>query len=276
MSLTIESLRDEQDTGVTDLKSTLRSVEINPVELCNRACSFCPRSDPELYSNNNNRISAVTCHNIARGLNDIDYTGRIGFVGFGEPLMHKDLSNCVNIMKQGVPGAQWIEVNTNGDLLTRKKATQLAQSGCNVLCVSMYDTDISDKVHDICTGLDMQVICRHHYDQNDYKLKIVDRKNIINSLKAYDYNKSCNIPFYHMLIDWNGDVLLCNNDWSKSVVFGNVNDEHIIDIWLNEKFMKHREKLLNGRCGLSPCSKCNVNGSMYGDDSVRVMKESIM
>lgn len=34
----------------------LSLVEINPTELCNRTCSFCPRNDPEVYPNQNLNI----------------------------------------------------------------------------------------------------------------------------------------------------------------------------------------------------------------------------
>ena len=31
----------------------LQSITINPTELCNRTCHFCPRSDPKVYPNQN-------------------------------------------------------------------------------------------------------------------------------------------------------------------------------------------------------------------------------
>ena len=38
----------------------LRTIELNISELCNRVCSFCPRSDPTVYSNQKLFMSTLT------------------------------------------------------------------------------------------------------------------------------------------------------------------------------------------------------------------------
>jgi uncharacterized Fe-S cluster-containing radical SAM superfamily enzyme len=145
MLSTIEQLRNEQSQGAVDLLSTLRMVEINPIELCNRSCEFCPRSDPSIYPNRNYSIDLHTITKIAHDLKSINYNGRIGLVGFGEPTLYKDLLSAIKIIKDTVTNLTWLEVNTNGDYLDRTLISDLANAGCTHLTVSMYDFDDSKK-----------------------------------------------------------------------------------------------------------------------------------
>ena len=76
---------------IRDINTTLFDVEINGSELCNRTCSFCPRYDPEVYPNQNLHMSIETCSNLVDGLKKIEFYGVVTFVGFGEPLLAKNL-----------------------------------------------------------------------------------------------------------------------------------------------------------------------------------------
>ena len=74
MTNTITDIRNIQYTleESNDLLTSLKSIEINPVEACTRKCSFCPRSNPKLYPTTNKRISLETCEKIAKDLKEID------------------------------------------------------------------------------------------------------------------------------------------------------------------------------------------------------------
>ena len=76
-------------------QSMLKSVQINPTELCNRKCSFCPRHDPNIYKNQSKHISFETIEKLCNDLNNINFNNRIGFAGFGEPLLHTDIFSCI-------------------------------------------------------------------------------------------------------------------------------------------------------------------------------------
>lgn len=265
--LTIDQLRSKQDQGVSaSVMSTLRMIEINPVEICNRACSFCPRSDPKLYYNKGQSMNKNTATNIARHLNDIEFDGRVGFVGFGEPLLHKKIESLISIIRDNVPKLKWLELNTNGDFLSREKIQKLADAGVDHLSVSMYDRDITDWLQKNSQGIDIKIVPRHNYKER-FELTVTDRHNVTNKKgDIKNINRPCYWPFYQMFIDWNGNVLLCDNDWSKSQKFGNINQQTIKDIWLGEKFAKYRNILKSNR-NISPCMKCNIIGTRYGQQS---------
>jgi hypothetical protein len=43
-----------------------------------------------------------------------------------------------------------------------------------------------------------------------------------------------------------GDMRICCNDYNSKIIFGNIKDERIIDIWNNEEYKTIRTKLLSG------------------------------
>ena len=59
----------------------------------------------------------------------------------------------------------------------------------------------------------------------------------------------CYYPFYKILIDHDGDVLMCSNDWKKEKTMGNLSNDSLLTIWSNDKFIDLRKKLLKS---LSP------------------------
>lgn len=271
----IEKLREEQIKGATTLGSTLRSIELNVTEFCNRKCEFCPRHDPTLYPNGKSRMSLNTIEKIANDLRDINYEGRIGFVGFGEPLAYPELCEAITIFKK--TNAKWIEVNTNGDFLSRKVVENLVKAGCTHLSVSMYDFDISDTLMSMSQGLDICVTPRHNYPQK-FELQLVNRTAILDDSVVVDpINRQCFVPFYEMFIDWNGDVLVCRNDWGRKGVVGNIMNSSIYDVWFSEQIVNYRKNLSQGkREKCVPCNKCNINGTRFGKESFDLFEEALI
>ena len=276
MSLTITDIRDSQyATHVShDLLSSLKSVEINPSESCTRKCSFCPRSNSKLYPSTHTRVSVELCEKIGRDLADIGFTNRVGFVGFGEPLLHKQLEECIAAIRLYNPKLKYLEINTNGDLLTAERIASLYEAGCNVIAVSMYDHDATVYFNDLKGDIPIQMIYRHHYDASiDYDLNIVNRKEIAFKSDLLNIQKPCYMPFYKLFIDWNGDVLTCDNDWARTLTLGNVSEQSIRDVWLGKAYNEFKAKLLNGR-NHSPCNKCNACGTLRGETEYNLFNET--
>ena len=92
------------------------------------------------------------------------------------------------------------------------------------------------------------------------KLSDIAKQKLMTSGKS-----ACFYTHYSMMIDWNGDALLCCQDmYNRTVKFGNVKDKSLVDIWTDAKLMEFRNKLKNGERSLSPCSNCNANGRVFG------------
>lgn len=273
--LSINDIRNQQEKGAADVLSALRSVELNVTEFCNRTCSFCPHSDPLLFPNNKNKMSVEVVEKIVSDLKQISFNGRIGFAGFGEPLAHPMLSKLIGITRQ--TDAKWIEVVTNGDFLNRKRLEDLANVGCTHVVVSMYDKDITDILTDMATDLPITIIPKHCYEQR-FELTIVNRIDNMNLTKHISpIDSQCFLPFYKMFIDWNGDVLVCPNDWGKRSNIGNVMNQSIKDIWLSKNIYHYRSNLQKGeRKSCQPCNRCDIQGTKYGRQSFNIFEEVLL
>jgi len=258
-------INDLRDIQYNNGSLFIKSVELNPIESCTRRCSFCPRSDSIKYPSTHNRMSVQTCENIAIQLKAMNFSDRIGFVGFGEPLLHPNLENCIESIRNHIPDMKWIEINTNADRLTKDRIQSLVKSGCNTIAVSMYDSDISDSINKLKGDLNVEMVYRHHYDPSkNFNLNIVNRSNVTYGDEILNVESPCYIPFYKLMIDWNGDVLICDNDWARHLTFGNVNESTIEEIINGDKMIDFKRSLIGGKRTKLPCSKCNVCGTIRG------------
>ena len=262
--------------------TALQRVEINPVELCNRSCVFCPRNDKSVYPNRNLHMSATTMRNISDGLNQINYSGRLTFSGFGEPMLHENIFELIRISKQ-IETIERVQLITNGDKLSRSLIEQLYDNGVDRLEINMYDgpgqqQKFEQMLQDVSAD---RYYLRHHYKapEQNYGLILNNRAGSVDvgeRIKSPVMSR-CNLPFYKLMIDWNGDVLLCCQDWKRvSDIKLNVNHMTIQEIWLNEQFEKYRERLSNNDRKLKPCNTCNINGTIQGDKAHEIFKKERM
>ena len=109
---------------------------------------------------------------------------------------------------------------------------------------------------------------RWYSDKVDYGVKLTNRVGTVsvgNQPELKDYtNKECFYTSYQVLIDWNGDVFLCPQDWQRRQTMGNIMQTEFFDIWKGPILSKYRKKLLSGDRKLNPCNKCNADGTVYG------------
>ena len=70
--------------------------------------------------------------------------------------------------------------------------------------------------------------------------------------------KPCALIWQKMVVDWNGDVVLCCDDWNHSIILGNLKKQTIEEIWKGEKLREIRKAHLEGKFYKIPiCTKCN-------------------
>jgi len=273
----IHTDRQEGLDKCIDKITSLQRVEINCVELCNRACVFCPRSNPSVYPNRNLHMSVNTINNVCNGLKEINYGGRITFSGMGEPLLHRDLFSLLEPIKQKITTLERLQVITNGDKLTKQIIKQLIDCGVDRIEINMYDGPEQIEYFTEMFDDTKYMYLRHHYYGEDvtYGLTLNNRAGAVNMGETpKKYNQStCYLPFYKMVIDWNGDLLLCAQDWlHESELNININDVTIHDAWLSPQLTKYRDMLLKYKRCTKPCDKCNVIGTIVGEQAFNNFK----
>lgn len=259
----------EQDHKFTpDPFSSLVSVELNITELCNRKCVFCPRSDPEIYPNRKLHMSHEVADAVAADLAKHKSTARISVSGFGEPLLHPLFDSLIRTFRQYLPD-NTIECNTNGDRVTEDRIRSLFMAGLSWLYINMYDGPEQEAHFKPMIGKH-NVKLRPHWSE-DFGLNLNNRSGTLEGQAAV--KGRCNYPFYKMLVDWNGDVLFCSNDWGRKIIVGNVLEESLKDIWLSEKMKTIRLGLACGDRSRDPCNKCSVVGTLTGKRSFDLLME---
>jgi radical SAM protein with 4Fe4S-binding SPASM domain len=69
----------------------------------------------------------------------------------------------------------------------------------------------------------------------------------------------CHVPFYQMSILFNGDVLICSEDWNRTTVLGNVATQSLREVWNSEKANEVRGLLLKKKFEqLNSCKECSL------------------
>ena len=208
-------------------------LEFNIFGACNRSCSFCPVSDSSFFKNVYKGIDLALYEKVISELRDISYSGDILYSAFSEPLLNKEVFDLIKITKRYLSSVN-VEIVSNGDVILKNKEilNKLFDYGLDVLSISIYD---GPKEYDEFKSIiienkldDGRVILRRRFKQDgNYGLTISNRAGLIDSNKFRAKNedkveidslplkKACYYPFYQMVVDYDGDVLMCSHDWKK-------------------------------------------------------------
>ncbi|MHC4123469.1 MAG: radical SAM/SPASM domain-containing protein [Planctomycetota bacterium] len=252
-------------------------IEFNLCGLCNRRCIFCPKSDPKVFPNINKHMSVELYEKVMADLKKVDFDGTILYSAFSEPLLYKHLEEVIELSRRYCPKAR-IEIVTNGDLLTLENLFKLFRAGLTTVCISMYDGPQQldhFKALGKRAGLeDSQLIFRprwlsikeHFGITLSNRAGAVEIKNIGIAALGEPLKRACYYPFYQVVIDYDGAVLLCAHDWKRGLIAGNLNEYSILDIWDNGIFKQVRITLAKQNRDFSPCNLCDVNGVFIGKD----------
>ncbi len=278
-----ENFKSKQITEVKDGPPIFSWIEFSLSGLCNRLCEFCPRVDTKRYPNLNKHMSIDSYSSVIKDLKTIKYKGGFIYSGFSEPILYKYLFEVIELTRKALPGNR-IELVTNGDHLKKEKLLKLFATGLTQLSVSLYDgphqIEKFKKLQKESKLSDDQFDLRYRWKKEDgYGINITNRAGAI-VMPEFNVNKldkslkkKCFYPFYQIMIDYDGSVLLCNHDWYKELILGNINKQSILKIWQNQILKKTRANLASAMRIDSPCNKCDANGTMMGAEYVKKWKK---
>ena len=252
-------------------------VELSLIDVCNRKCIFCPKSNEDVAPDTYQKMSRNIIDKIHDDLIEINFSGTISLCGYGEPLLHKD----INYIIEKLSNAGNVEIITNGDVLTSKNLQGLFLSKASKVLISMYDgpeqiEKFKNMIRNANVPEELVILRDRWYDkQNDFGVKLTNRAGTITTgdQEEIGNHKNCNYPSYQFLIDWNGDIFLCPQDWQRRVSMGNIMQSNIYEIWTGNTLSKFRKNLINGKRCNKPCSDCNADGTLLGKNHVNEWKK---
>jgi MoaA/NifB/PqqE/SkfB family radical SAM enzyme len=252
----------------------LTAIEINPTELCNRTCSFCPRVDPEVYPNRNLHMTEETINNLVDNLIKNNYKARIVFSGFGEPTLNKNILKLISIARKATDDVQ---MYTNGDKILDDSwytLDEFVDAGLTSIFLDVYDSYEQHKRWEKKVEPYKGKIPIHLSAKYNFKINLfTNRSGTVKTegIKQGALDKPCFIPHTKAFIDWDGTLLLCCNDWARAAgSFGNINETAFSDLWMNKRLSDIRKKLMEkSRIDAgNPCDKCDATGNQKAKDWV--------
>ena len=174
-----------------------------------------------------------------------------------------------------------VEVITNGDVLSSKKLQDLYISDVSKVLVSMYDdpeqiNKFKKMTLQANVPEEMIILRDRWYDKyNDFGVKLTNRAGTVSvgEQEKIGKYKNCFYPTYQFLIDWDGNVYLCPQDWQRKNLMGNIMQETILQIWKGRTLTNYRKDLLSGKRCSNPCKNCNADGTLLGKNHAAKWKK---
>lgn len=243
----------------------VKVIEINPTELCNLKCNFCPRST--FYKNQNLNMTIETAEEIARQLRDIEYKGEVSITGRGEPTLHPQFKDIAEVF---LKDRTWkLKINTNIARFDRYYDTIMQ---FEKIVYNIYNKSETFYAQQLERFKDHPNV---HIKFKPLDMQWNDRPGFTNRAGSFPTNSlpddlRCEVIFLKMFIDWDGTYRVCCEDWKEKISMGSIYDQSIREyIETNEQLQKYRKNLINGDRSMSPCTNCThkINDNKYGCSS---------
>lgn len=119
------------------------SIYIDPCNLCNFKCSFCPTAHKGLLKSAQRPMGMMSMDLFKKTVDGIKFPEKIKALHLfkdGEPLLHEDIIEMIRYAKSKQI-AEKVELTTNGSLLTDSLIESLVDSGLDIIRVSIEHVD---------------------------------------------------------------------------------------------------------------------------------------
>ena len=262
-------------------------IQIETTIICNAKCSFCPQHEVT-------RRPTLMKDDVWKKI--IDDTRNLGILYrpflINEPLTDKRLGTIMRYIRQD-PTAK-IEINTNGELLTKDMAREILDAGIEIVRFSIDGFSPESFAH-ARPGLDYDTViertvqfiqmAKKNGGAETIEVRMIDmdsNQHEHDAFKAF-WEKEGATPMITMLYKWpwepgvvpvqlpclkvlnemffyvDGRATLCCWDTHERAIIGDVTTTNTLDIWNGESNRAYRDLLAAGkRDRILLCSKCEA------------------
>ncbi|EML6324639.1 SPASM domain-containing protein [Bacillus cereus] len=235
-------------------------VEIEINSKCNRSCWYCPNSIGERKEQG--EMDESLFRTLMEQLRSVNFSGRISYHFYGEPLLCSNIELFVSLSKEYCPHSRSI-VYTNGDYLDLGKLERLSNLGMDKFIVTQH-VGPKHKFGEVYKRAPKHLKEKIEYlDSSD--LNLSNRGGILTKIenKVDPKVTPCMVPSSLVVVTLKGNVMPCFEDFYQKYPMGNIKDSHIMDIWNSKKFTEFREDLRKGnRYKYEICKNCNNTSVM--------------
>lgn len=253
MDFLVNNVRNFLRWHQREVKHLFSSVNIETYGYCNRKCKFCFNND-SFPKRAQGIMDDDLFYNIINQLGKMKFAGRISPILYGEPLLDKRIAGFIQYINKKVPFAD-IWLNSNGDTLTEELLVNLLDCGLDKIYITNYDDIEKQNLKTLADKYRSAVVYKKIQDR-----RIVNRAGVLLERDSSVKQRACFEPTGKLVINWNGDVLLCCNDYYAKYIFGNIKKVSILEAWNNKDFNNYRNILKEngGRTKIDLCENCDM------------------
>jgi MoaA/NifB/PqqE/SkfB family radical SAM enzyme len=231
------------------------AVVVETISNCNRRCSYCPN---HTMTRGKNFMPEAVFEKLLEDLKAMRFKGHVIPTFYGEPLLDTRLDSWVARIRRELPSAR-IHLYTNGDLLTEGRLMALLGAGLDLVVITEHETGpwIPQRRIAEVVKARRELVRKIRFQRFDEESTLLNRGGLVAVKKACGRTTCDPAP----VIDHEGNVFLCCNDYLGTVRFGNVRERPLGEIWLQPDFLRLRGRLLRGKFDLPICRRCSgING----------------
>lgn len=273
--------------------STPYLVFLDPSDLCNQSCSFCPTGNKELLKGINSRKPQLMdfglyCKIIDSLCDMPEPIKTLRMYADGEPLLNPKFPDMVKYAKETGRFGQ-VDTTTNGSLLRPSLNEKIIESGIDKIFISvpigytpayvknvkhLYENKKQCELRVKIVGDEMKESekVKFMYDFGDISDRIFIEhispcwpeyhvENVNQEVGIYgqpiDEVQVCPYIFYSLKINSDGSVSVCFLDYQHKAILGNLDNQSFKSIWNGNHLRDYRMLHLQKRRSVMPmCSEC--------------------
>jgi len=270
--------------------STPYLVFLDPSDLCNAKCGWCPTGSGEIKKYRKQQLMEWDVY--TKAINDLaDMPEKIKVLRLymmGESLLNPRIAEMIQYAADTTRFEQ-IDLTTNGLLLTKQMSDGLIDAGLNKIFISVpadYAPVYSGNIAYLF-GYSRHTGCQLHlkfirggageerfFSTFERFADSISIENKVNCWPDFEVAEAsdrgiygqelpakavdvCPYLFYSVAINPDGKVSACFLDYQKDLILGDLKEESFKDIWNGTKFLGLRLAHLMGyRCQLKHCNNC--------------------
>ncbi|MGI6655815.1 MAG: radical SAM/SPASM domain-containing protein [Desulfobulbus sp.] len=231
------------------------NIEINTS--CNRRCTYCPNSIFDRGALHNERLlDEAIYYKLIDELAEIRFRGRISPQLYGEPLLDKRLPRLMRYTRGKLPKVRIVLIS-NGDALGVDQFENLLAAGVNRFSLTQHGPIMSATMCELFAYLadrpDRQrLVSCSRFDETT---PLYNRGGLVHP-PVVNTTPRCADPANPVAIDADGNVILCCHDYHSTVIFGNLGEQSLRDIWFDPRYRTLRRELRQRRYRLPICKRC--------------------
>ncbi|OUR93669.1 hypothetical protein A9Q84_19580 [Halobacteriovorax marinus] len=239
------------------MKSLPNLVEIEINSACNRKCSYCPNSISKRVETGD--MEEKTFIRIMDQLGEYNYSGKISFEFYNEPLLSRNFLNYTKIARKKLPNAILVLYSNGTKITSKEKFKEIQDAGIDYFYITKHENEEDykfDEVYKTLSRDDSSFIEYRNFDEID----LYNRGGLLEVITSKEdtSNLPCSIPTNNLTITLKGNVVSCFEDYEQNFVLGNVNETHVIDIWNSLEYKEFRKDLKDGKRHLyENCKDCD-------------------